>query len=346
VSGTPVSGEGRRGAAAVAAKEEGWGYCTEFLIEGPGLEYEALREELSALGESSLVVGDSDLVRVHIHTHDPAGLIAAAARRGRLNKLKVEDMSAQHHEVLERASASEATSGVAAGAGLASPRTVAAPRKPLGVVSVAPGDGFRQILEGLGVDRVVSGGQTMNPSIEDLLNAVRDSNAESVILLPNNKNVILTAQQVDQLAEEIDVHVVPTRNLPQGISAMLSLDPAAGAESNCERMKEAMQAVHSLEVTRAVRDSTANGKEIHTGDVIAVLDGQITAVGGEELAVIDEVLSGLDNAPELITVYSGDGVSQSDGEALVTALRERHSATEFELHEGGQEHYPYILSLE
>lgn len=345
VAGTPVA-DGRRGAAAVAAKEEGWGYCTEFLVEGPGLEYEILREELSALGDSSLVVGDSDLVRVHIHTHDPAGLIAAAARRGRLNKLKVEDMSAQHHEVLERASASEAATGTAAGAGLAAPRSVATPRKPLGVVSVAPGDGFRQILEGLGVDRVVEGGQTMNPSIEDLLNAVRESHADAVILLPNNKNVILTAQQVDQLAEDIDVHVVPTRNLPQGISAMLSLDPTAGAESNCERMEEAMQAVHSLEITRAVRDSSANGKEIKTGDVIAILDGQITAVGGEELAVIDEVLSGLDGAPELITVYSGDGVTPPDGEALVTALRERHGASEFELHEGGQEHYPYILSLE
>jgi uncharacterized protein len=344
VSGAPV--EGRRGAAAVAAKEEGWGYCTEFLVQGPGLDYESLRDELSALGESSLVVGDAELVRVHIHTQDPAGLIAAAARRGRLSKLKVEDMSAQHHEVLERASASEASTGVAAGSGLAEPRSAVTPSKPLGVVSVAPGEGFRQILEGLGVDRVVAGGQTMNPSIEDLLNAVRESNAESVILLPNNKNVILTAQQVDQLAEDIAVHVVPTRNLPQGISAMLALDPSSDADANCERMQDAMQAVHSLEVTRAVRDSTANGKEIHTGDVIAILDGQITAVGSDELGVIDEVLSSLELAPELITVYRGDGVAASDGDALVAALREKHGAVEFELHEGGQEHYPYILSLE
>jgi DAK2 domain fusion protein YloV len=344
VAGTPA--EARRGAAAVAAKEEGWGYCTEFLVEGPGLEFERLREELSALGESSLVVGDADLVRVHIHTHDPAALIAAAARRGRLSRLKVEDMSQQHHEVLERASATEASTGVAAGAGLAEPRKVAAPRKPLGVVSVAPGDGFRQILEGLGVDRVVGGGQTMNPSIEDLLNAVRESNADAVILLPNNKNVILTAQQVDQLAEDIAVHVVPTLNLPQGISAMLSLDPAADPDTNCERMKEAMQAVHSLEVTRAVRDSTANGKDIKSGDVIAVLDGQITAVGPEELGVIDEVLSALDFSPELVTVYRGEGVSASDGDSVVGALREKHGGVEFELHDGGQEHYPYILSLE
>ncbi len=346
VSGAAVGAGERRGAAAVAAKEEGWGYCTEFLVEGPGLDFEKVREELSALGDSSLVVGDSDLVRVHIHTHDPAALIAAAARRGRLNKLKVEDMSAQHHEVLERASASEAASGVAAGAALATPRTVAAPRKPLGVVSVAPGDGFREILEGLGVDRVVEGGQTMNPSIEDLLNAVRDSHADAVILLPNNKNVILTAQQVDQLADGISVRVVPTRNLPQGISAMLALDPGADADANCERMDQAMQAVHSLEITRAVRDSSVNGKEIRVGDVIAILDGQITAVGSEELPVIDEVLSGLEFTPELVTVYVGDGVAEADGDKLVATLREKHGDVEFELHRGGQEHYPYILSLE
>jgi DAK2 domain fusion protein YloV len=343
ITGTPA--EGRRGAAAVAVKEDGWGYCTEFLVLGPGLDFEALRSELAALGESSLVVGDADLARVHIHTHDPAALIAAAAQRGKLSKLKVEDMSAQHHEVLERASTSEAATGLAAGSQLATPPK-SAPRKPLGVVSVAPGEGFRQILEGLGVDRVVEGGQTMNPSIEDLLNAVRSSNADAVILLPNNSNVILTAQQVDQLAETIDVQVVPTRNLPQGISAMLALDPAADTEANCERMKEAMQAVHALEVTRAVRDSSANGKDIKTGDVIAVLDGQITAVGSEELAVIEDVLSSLGEAPELVTVYRGDGVSADDGESLVAALRGQHGDTEFELHDGGQEHYPYILSLE
>ena len=342
----PAAAEsGRRGAAAVGEKEEGWGYCTEFLVGGPGLDVDALREELSALGESSLVVGDAELVRVHIHTDDPAQLIAVAAQRGRLWKLKVEDMSAQHHEVLERAAASEAATGVAAGSALGTPLT-AAPRKSLGVVSVAPGAGFRRILEGLGVDRVVEGGQTMNPSIEDLLNAVREANAEAVILLPNNKNVILTAQQVDQLADDVDVRVVPSRNLPQGISALLSLDASADLDSNCRRMDEALSTVHSLEVTRAVRDSTADGREIKAGDVIAVYDGHITGVGDDDAAVIDQVLSGLDQQPELITVYHGAGVDGEQAEELVATLQKRHPSAEFELHEGGQEHYPYILSLE
>jgi len=344
--GAAAGSEGRRGAAAVAAKDEGWGYCTEFLVHGPGLDFAALRDELGALGESSLVVGDEELVRVHIHTGDPAGLIAAAAARGRLSKLKVEDMSAQHHEVLERAAASEAETGRSAGEHLATPRQAAAPRKALGVVSVAPGDGFRQILEGLGVDAVVAGGQTMNPSIEDLLTGVRTANADAVIILPNNKNVILTAQQVHQLTEEIGVHVVPSRNLPQGISAMLALDPGVDADTNRARMEEALTTVHSLEVTRAVRDSSADGQEIKAGDVIAVYDGRIAASGSEDLAVIEDVLGGLDTEPELITVYSGAGVDAGAAQALVEALRGRHPDIEFELHDGGQEHYPYILSLE
>src|SRR5580698_2350854 len=181
------SAAARRGAAAVAPREQGWGYCTEFLLNGPGLDVEAIRAELGALGESALVVGDPDLVRVHIHTGDPAGLIAVASSRGRMSKLKVEDMSAQHHEVLARADAEEDANAAAAPPDPAGQPE--APPKAIGVVSVAPGDGFREILTSLGADSIVSGGQTMNPSIEDLLNGVRAANAERVILLPNNGNV-------------------------------------------------------------------------------------------------------------------------------------------------------------
>jgi len=331
--------EGRRGAAAVAAREEGWGYCTEFLIHGPGLDLDRVRGELAPLGESSLVVGDPDLIRVHIHTHEPALLIGAAARQGRLSKLKVEDMSAQHHDVLDRAAAEEAAGGRANGADLPGARH-------LGVVAVAPGTGFREIFRGLGVDQVVEGGQTMNPSIEDLLNGVRESGAGEVILLPNNGNVILTAQQVDDLAGETTVRVVPSRNLPQGISALLALDPTADLDENARRMEEAMAGVRTVEITRAVRDSTANGRTIHAGDVIAVVDDRITEVGDDNLAVAQAVLTNLPDRPELVTVYSGAGVAEEEAEKLVSALRTSHSDIEFELHPGGQEHYPYILSLE
>ena len=337
------SAAGRRGAAAVAPREQGWGYCTEFLINGPGLDVDAIRTELSALGESALVVGDPDLVRVHIHTGDPAGLIAAASSRGRMSKLKVEDMSAQHHDVLMRADAEDAE---AEAIGTAAHERPEAPPKPIGVASVAPGDGFRDIMSSLGADSIVSGGQTMNPSIEDLLNGVRAANAERVILLPNNGNVILTAEQVDPLAEGCEVRVVPTRNLPQGISALLAFDPAADLDENVERMLTAVAGVRAVEVTHAVRDSSVNGHDIKLGDVIAVVDDVITEVGSEYLKVINAVLKAQTETPELVTVYRGDEVSEHDAEALVEALRGSNPAVEFELQMGGQEHYPYVLSLE
>ena len=316
---------GRRGAAAVAAREEGWGYCTEFLINGPDLDVDRLRDELSGLGESALVVGDADLVRVHIHTDNPAGLIAVASQRGRLDKLKVEDMTAQHHDVLERA---------------------APARKPLGIVSVAPASGFREILESLGADSVVLGGQTMNPSTEDLLKAVVGVNADSVILLPNNSNVILAAERVDEVAQDCAVRVVPTRNLPQGISALLAADPSAGVDDNVARMQDAITTVRAVEVTRAVRDSTANGRDIKEGDVIAIVDDDITEIGDDYLAVIEAVLTAQESRPQLVTVYRGGEVSDAVAARLVDSLRESHPDVEFELHEGGQEHYPYVLSLE
>ena len=335
----------RRGAAAVAPREQGWGYCTEFLINGPGLDVETIRTELAGLGESALVVGDPDLVRVHIHTGDPAGVIAAASSRGRMSKLKVEDMSAQHHEVLDRANAAEVETTAAEPPPSASEQP-AAVAKAIGVVSVAPGDGFREILESLGGDSIVSGGQTMNPSIEDLLNGVRAANAQRVILLPNNGNVILTAEQVDPLAEGCEVRVVPTRNLPQGISALLAFDPEAGLDDNCERMLAAIATVRAVEVTHAVRDTSVNGHDIKVGDVIAVVDDEITQVGKDYLEVIAAVLAAQSTAPELVTVYRGEDVTAADAEALVGALRGTHQGTEFELHAGGQEHYPYVLSLE
>jgi dihydroxyacetone kinase-like predicted kinase len=247
--------------------------------------------------------------------------------------------------VLDRAGAAEAD----AGAEVATPKPTdppAAAPKEIGIVSVAPGDGFREILGSLGADSVVSGGQTMNPSIEDLLNGVRAANAERVILLPNNGNVILTAEQVDPLAEGCEVRVVPTRNLPQGISALLAFDPEASIDENCERMVAAIATVRAVEVTHAVRDSNVNGHDIKVGDVIAVVDDEITQVGNDYLGVIEAVLATQAAAPELVTVYRGDEVSSADAEALVATLRTTHHGTEFELHAGGQEHYPYVLSLE
>jgi hypothetical protein len=354
--GVSRAGTGRRrGAAAVARREEGWGYCTEFMISGPGLDIDAIRDELGRLGESSLVVGDSDLVRVHVHTADPAALIGVAAQRGGLSMLKVEDMTAQHHEVLDRADRAEAmrpaqpverSAGRVPGPAAAVGGNAAVASRPFAVVAVAPGEGFREIFRSLGADAVVEGGQTMNPSIEDLLSAVRGTGAASVVILPNNGNVIMTAEQVHQLAEGIDVRVAPSRNVPQGISAMLALDPGADAAANARRMTEALPRVCAVEVTRAVRDSSVGGFRIKAGDVMALIDGDIVQTGDEEPAVIESVLRTRETPPELVTVYWGSQVDEATAVALVDRLRRNFPATEFELHRGGQEHYPYILSLE
>ncbi|MHB8718040.1 MAG: DAK2 domain-containing protein [Candidatus Dormibacteria bacterium] len=334
----------RRGAAAVEMREDGWGYCTEFLVHGPGLDVTQLREELAQLGESALVVGAEDLVRVHIHTAEPAVLIAAAAQRGRLSKLKVEDMSAQHHDVLDRASAAEAAT--AAPSTSSGPAAVAAPRRALAVVSVAPGEGFRKILTSLGAEGIVEGGQTMNPSIEDLLTAVRAVNADSVVLLPNNGNVILTAQHVDALAEDCTVRVVPTRNLPQGVCALLALEPDASLEENTARMERAIEHVHAIEITRAVRDSVANGLVIREGDVLGILDDEIVRTGSDDAEVIAAVMRSVGDPPELATVYRGSDVDDAAAGEVVARLRADFPDVEFELHEGGQEHYSYVVSLE
>ena len=344
-AGAPSLGQ-RRGAAAVPESAEGFGYCTEFLIEGEHLDVDLIRKELSAMGESALVVGDPELIRVHIHTSDPAVLIGSAAQRGRLSKLKVEDMTAQHHEVLERAGAADAAALASDDAAAGGDGAPVSPPKPLGVVTVAPAAGFREIFESLGADAVVAGGQTMNPSIEDLLNGVNAANATSVIVLPNNSNVILTAEQVDGVADGRDVTVVPTRNVPQGISALLAFDATVDADTNRRRMLSAIEKVHAVEVTRAVRDSLADGKEIKEGDVMAVVDGRIAAVGADYAGVIETVMKEQPNDPELVTVYCGDGVTTGDAEELVGVLRQSHPSTEFEIQTGGQEHYPFVLSLE
>ena len=404
----PAGAGRRRGAAAVARREQGWGYCTEFMISGPGLDVDALREELGGLGESGLVVGDADLVRVHIHTADPAALIGVAAQRGGLSNLKVEDMTAQHHEILARADRTEmaeaaqsvpggtrvaggsggagstggaggsgaasgsavaggggmadnpsttsragsgkpagsaSVSGSIGGSGAAKPSVAAASRR-FAVVAVAPGDGFQEIFRSLGADAVVEGGQTMNPSTQDLLSAVRATGASSVVILPNNGNVIMTAEQVQLLAEGVDVRVAPSRNVPQGISAMLAIDPGGDGPGNARRMTEAMPRVSAVEVTRAVRDSGINGLQIHAGEVMALVDDEIVQTGDDEASVIEAVLRNHDTPPELVTVYWGAQVDAPAATVLVDRLRSGFPDVEFELHRGGQDHYPYVLSLE
>jgi DAK2 domain fusion protein YloV len=331
------------GAHALETPDEGWGFCTEFLIESPSQSFETVRGDLGPMGNSAVIVGDDQLVRVHIHTLDPGSLIAHATSYGTLQKLKVEDMTRQHHEILahEPPGAGDTVPAMPSdGNGFA-----AVPTGQVGVVAVAVGDGFKRILQELGAG-VVEGGQTMNPSTEDLLAAVNASSADEVIILPNNKNVIMTAQQVSSLCDKA-VSVVPSRTVPQGISALLHLDPAAGLEDNSKAMASALAGVQTIEVTKAVRSTSVNGLKIKNGDMIALVNGKIARAGKDAVEVMDGALEGLKpDGFELLTIYAGADVEDDEAEGVAGHVRGLFPKLEVQVQRGEQAHYPYILSLE
>ena len=313
---------------AVASPEQGWGYCTEFIINGDDLPVDDVRREIVRRGQSALVVGDESAIKVHVHTHEPAAIISYASGVGSLSRLKVDDMSAQHHRLL---------SGGA---------PTATEAKPLALVAVASGDGFRRILEGLGVDAVVAGGQSTNPSIQDLLAAVESAPSSEVLLLPNNANVILTAQQVPPLTSK-RVRVVPSRSLPQGIAALLAFDFSAGLEANGTAMAEALGQVRTIEITRAVRDSEVDGLKIREGDVIGLLDDRIVAASHAAPDVIATVLDRLAGVEvQTVTVYAGAEAGAEEREAVVELVRSRFPAATVELQSGDQALYPYLIAVE
>jgi DAK2 domain fusion protein YloV len=349
----PADVRAKVGAYALETPEEGWGFCTEFLIEQPSRPFEVLRTELTPMGNSAVIVGDDSLVRVHIHTLDPGSLIAHATTYGALQKLKVEDMTRQHHEILANGDEGPEDAPVAEPAAEDVDETGEALNNGhgpvdtggIGVVAVAVGDGFRKIFEGLGAG-VVEGGQTMNPSTEDLLQAVEATEADEVIILPNNKNVIMTAQQVSDISDK-PVRVVPSRTVPQGISALLNLDPGGGLEANADAMGAALKGIQTIEVTRAVRSTSMNGLKIKNGDIIAMVNGKLKGAGVDEMAVIDGAIDSLNpDDYELLTIYGGAGVSDEDVGGVAEHIRERLPNLTVETQRGEQDHYPYILSLE
>lgn len=333
------------GAHALETPEEGWGFCTEFLIGGPSKPFVEVRRELTPMGNSAVIVGDDSLIRVHIHTLDPGGLIAHATAYGTLQKLKVEDMTRQHHEILAHDPPAQDEDGASAAPPLGTNGHASVPTGQVGVVAVAAGDGFRRIFEELGAG-VVEGGQTMNPSTEDLLAAVTANGADEVIILPNNKNVIMTAQQVSSLSNKA-IKVVATRTVPQGISALLNLDPGAGLEANSEAMSSVLDGVQTIEVTKAVRSTSVDGLKIKNGDMIALVNGKITRAGKDAQEVMDGALEGLKtDGFELCTIYAGAEVKDDEAEDMVGHVREHFPKLEVQLQRGEQDHYPYILSLE
>jgi uncharacterized protein len=315
---------------AVELPEGGWGYCTEFLIEGTNLDLDRIKNQIEALGNSVLVVGEPELVKVHVHTDDPTRVITLAGAHGKLLKLNVGDMSTQHRRILEDA-------GQAAGA----PRS-----NGVGVVAVVAGSGLVEIFRGLGVDAIVEGGQTMNPSTQDMLTAIESLPYDEVVLLPNNKNVILAAKQVLGLTKK-NVHVIETHSVPQGVAAVVAFRGDRPGAENIAAMKAEAERVQTIEVTHAVRDTRSNGLKVKKGDVIGLINDKLEFAGTDYGEVVNKALSKLGaDSYELVTVYRGEGASDDELQKLESDIRSTHPGLEVEVQQGGQQHYPFILSIE
>ncbi|HHY36750.1 MAG TPA: DAK2 domain-containing protein [Firmicutes bacterium] len=321
-------------------------YCTEFIIKGHGLDLEKIRLQLSELGDSLIAVGTGELVKIHIHTNHPGQALEIGLAQGTLHDVKIDNMAEQHREVLaaqpQEPAGSEPESAPQDTAGTGEDEA----EDGIGVIAVALGEGIAAILESLGAERVVDGGQTMNPSTEDLVRSIEKSRYNKVILLPNNKNIILAAQQAQALAEK-EVVVVPSKSIPQGIAALLAFDPEADLETNGREMTAAMEGIKTGEVTYAVRDSSFNGQKIRAGDILGLLDGKLSVMGKEPAEVVLKLLAEMvEDSGEILTIYYGEGVSSTAARELADRIRETYPQCEVEVYEGGQPLYYYIVAVE
>ena len=320
-----------------------YGYCTEFIImleKEYNAEIEAkFKEFLTSIGDSLVVVSDDEIVKVHVHTNHPGLAFEKGLEYGSLTSMKVDNMREEHKEkVIHEQDRKKAAEQEAA---------KEAPKKPFGFVAVSVGEGLNDIFKDLGVDHIIEGGQTMNPSTEDVLDAISKVNAETVFVFPNNKNIILAANQAAEIEEEKQVIVIPTKTIPQGISALISFDETATAEANQAGMEDAITAVKSGQVTYAVRDTSIDGKEIKTGDYMGIDDVGIQAVGQDITEVVKDLIGAMaDEDSELLSIYYGSDVEEEKANALVEAVQAAYPDFEVEAHAGGQPIYYYILSLE
>jgi len=320
-----------------------YGYCTEFIImlekEYNAEIEEKFKEFLTSIGDSLVVVSDDEIVKVHVHTNHPGLAFEKGLEYGSLTSMKVDNMREEHKEkVIHEQDRKKAAEQEAA---------KEEPKKPFGFVAVSVGEGLNDIFKDLGVDHIIEGGQTMNPSTEDVLDAISKVNAETVFVFPNNKNIILAANQAAEIEEEKQVIVIPTKTIPQGISALISFDETATAEANQAGMEDAITAVKSGQVTYAVRDTSIDGKEIKTGDYMGIDDVGIQAVGQDITEVVKDLIGAMaDEDSELLSIYYGSDVEEEKANALVEAVQAAYPDFEVEAHAGGQPIYYYILSLE
>ncbi len=324
-----------------------FGYCTEFIInlekEMPKSEEIAFKEFLESIGDSIVLVADDEIVKIHVHTNEPGVAITKALTYGSLSRMKIDNMREEHQERLIKNAEKVAQQQKAE-----EEQTKASePRKEYGFVAVSVGEGLDEIFKGLNVDYIISGGQTMNPSTEDILNAIDKINAENIFVLPNNKNIILAAQQAESLIEDKNIIVIPSKTIPQGISAMIGFIPDNSPQENKEAMIESMSYVKTGEVTYAVRDTVIDDKEIKEGNIMGIGDAGILAVGENiDDTTINMIKEMQDDESEIISLYYGQEVTEEQANALAEKIMETLPELEVEVYPGGQPIYYYIASVE
>lgn len=340
----PGQGPGLTKVNAQDAADIKFGYCTEFIImtekEFSDKDESGLKEYLSSIGDSIVCVADDDVVKIHVHTNDPGLAIQKALTFGQLSRIKIDNMREEHQEKLIRDAeklAQQESSG----------KKTDTPRKPMGFIAVSIGEGINSIFRELGTDCIIEGGQTMNPSTEDMLKAIDEVNADTVFILPNNKNIVLAANQAKELVEDKEVVVIPTKTVPQGITAIINFMPDADARTNEETMLGEIKNVKTGQVTYAVRDTRIEDKEIREGDIMGIGDNGILAVGNSVENTTLEMLSKLvDDDSELISVYYGEEVKEEDAKAFVSKIEGLYPDMDVDAHSGGQPIYYYVIAVE
>ena len=327
-----------------------FGYCTEFIIltekEFTEDDEHEFKKFLSSIGDSIVCVADDDVVKIHVHTNDPGLAIQKALTYGQLSKMKIDNMREEHQEKLIR-DAEKLAEQQANEEAAHEEKKPAEPRKAMGFIAVSIGAGMNEIFKELGADYIIEGGQTMNPSTEDMLNAIDRVNADTVFILPNNKNIVLAANQAKSLVEEKEIIVIPTKTVPQGITAIINFMPDADAKTNEEAMLEEIKNVKTGQVTYAVRDTHIDDKEIHEGDIMGIGDSGILAVGKDLEETTKELIANMvDEDSELISIYYGEEVSEEDAEKFTEEITELYPDVDVDIQFGGQPIYYYVLAVE
>ena len=307
-----------------------FGYCTEFIIigENEDSDRERLKEEYNKMGDSIIVVGDEQKIKVHLHTDQPDRAMKLALEIGSLTRIKIDNMREQVKNKSEKK---------------ASPKE---PLKDYGIIAVSPGEGLTELFKDIGVDEVITGGQTMNPSTQDFVDCIKKIHAKTIVILPNNSNIILAANQSKKLTDK-EVIVIESKTVPQGITALISFDPQAEAAENEENMRDALEDVKTGQITYAVRDTTLNGTTVKKDDIIGLFDGKIVCVGKDPSQVCLDLIDQMtDDLSELISIYYGKDIEEEQAESTVQSIEEKYENYDVELHYGGQPLYYYIVSVE